>query len=113
MSRLFLGVVHLPPLPSAPGHPGMTEVLRRALADARALREGGCDGVIVENFGDRPFHKGDAADPVPPDVPAALALVAHAVHADTGLPVGINCLRSDAVAALGAAAACSARWVRV
>jgi hypothetical protein len=35
------------------------------------------------------------------------------VHADTGLPVGINCLRSDALAALGAAAACSARWVRV
>jgi uncharacterized protein len=46
-------------------------------------------------------------------VPAALALVAQAVHADTGLPIGINCLRSDALAALGAAAACSARWVRV
>lgn len=113
MGKPLLGVVHLKPLPSADGHPGMDAVLQAALADARALQAGGCDGVVVENFGDRPFHKGDAGDPVPPDVPAALALVAHAVRTGTGLPVAINCLRSDAVAALGAAAVAGARWVRV
>ncbi len=113
MQKLLLGVVHLPPLPSAQGHPGMAAVFDRALRDAEALRDGGCDGVIVENFGDRPFHKGDQGDPVPPDVPAALAVVAHRLRSELGVRVGINCLRSDAVAALGAAAACGAEWVRV
>jgi membrane complex biogenesis BtpA family protein len=113
MGKPFLGVVHLKPLPSARGHPGMEAVLKAALADAKALRDGGADGAIVENFGDRPFHRGDEDDPVPPDVPAALAVVAHAIRTGTGLEVGINCLRSDAVAALGAATAAGARWIRV
>jgi uncharacterized protein len=112
-TRPLLGVVHLLPLPSARAHRGMAEVLARALADARAYADGGCDGVIVENFGDAPFHKGTRDDPVPPDVPAALALVAANVTTATGLPVGINCLRNDGVAAFGVAAVVGARWVRV
>ncbi|MBL8753879.1 MAG: BtpA/SgcQ family protein [Planctomycetes bacterium] len=110
---LLLGVVHLPPLPSAKDHRGMSEVWARALADARAYAEGGFDGIVVENFGDAPFHKGTHADPVPPDVPAALAVAADRIVAATGLPIGINCLRNDGVAALGVAAVTAARWVRI
>lgn len=113
MDRPLLGVVHLLPLPSAGNHPGMAAVTARALADARAYAEGGFSGLIVENFGDAPFHKGTAADPVPPDVPAALAVVAARIADAVGLPVGINCLRNDGMAALGVAAAVAARWVRV
>lgn len=113
MNRPLLGVVHLLPLPSAPGHRAMADVLDRALADARAYGRGGCDGVVVENFGDAPFHKGTRDDPVPPDVPAALAVVAARIVAETGLPVGINCLRNDAIAALGVAAVVGAKWIRV
>ena len=36
MTRPLLGVVHLPPLPSARGHRSMADVLAVALADARA-----------------------------------------------------------------------------
>jgi len=113
MKRTLLGVVQLPPLPSVARHPGMAAVLAAARRDAKALRDGGVDGIVVENFGDAPFHKGTRDDPVPPDVPAALALVAHELRAVTGLPVGINCLRNDGIAALGAAAVAGARWVRV
>lgn len=114
MAKPFVGVVHLAPLPSsARGFRPFEEILQAALADATALAEGGVDGVLVENLGDAPFHRGDAGDPVPPDVPAALAVVAREVRRATGLPVAINCLRNDAVAAIGAAVVAGARWVRV
>lgn len=113
MSRPLLGVVHLPPLPSSRGHRSMAAVLERALADARAYADGGFDGVVVENFGDAPFHKGTRDDPAPPDAVAGLAIAAARIVADIGLPVGVNCLRNDGMAALGVAAATGARWVRV
>ena len=113
MNKPFLGVVHLRALPSASRHESMVGVLESAMADARALRDGGVDGIVVENFGDVPFHKGDAADPVTPDVPAALALVGWRIRTELGMPVAVNCLRNDARAALGAAAVCGASWVRV
>lgn len=112
-ARPLLGVVHLLPLPAAPRHASMDEVCARALADARAFAAGGFDGVIVENFGDAPFRKGTRDDPVTPDVTAAVAVVADRIRREVMLPVGINCLRNDGIAALGAAAVAGARWIRV
>jgi len=111
--RPLLGVVHLGPLPSSCRHRSMDEVLAAAVRDAKAFARGGFDGLVVENYGDAPFHKGTREDPVTPDVPAALALVAHSIRTATGLPIAVNCLRNDGVAALGAAAVAGARWVRV
>ena len=112
-TRSLLGVVHLGALPSASRHESMAEVLDRALADAKADKEAGFDGLVIENFGDAPFHRGTADDPVPPDVPAALAVAADRIAQETGMPIGINCLRNDGVAALGVASVVSAQWVRV
>jgi len=114
-SKPFLGVVHLHPLPSSAATPGegFEGVVDQALRDAEALVKGGVDGVMVENFGDAPFHKGTRTDPVPPDVPAGLAVIADRIRREWGVPIGINCLRNDAIAALGAAAVSGARWVRV
>ena len=110
----LVGVVHLQPLlSSSRGGGGFEKILEGALADARSLAEGGADGVMVENFGDAPFRKGTREDPVSPDVPAALAVVAHEIRRVFDLPVGINCLRNDAMAALAAAAVGGATWVRV
>lgn len=114
MAQPLVGVVHLRALPSsARGEGPFDRVLEAAVADARALAAGGVDGLMVENYGDAPFHLGTASDPVPPDVPAALALVAHELRRETSLPIGVNCLRNDAIAALGAACVAGARWVRV
>jgi membrane complex biogenesis BtpA family protein len=110
---MLLGVVHLRALPSAARHRSMDELLDAAMADARAFVRGGVDGIVVENFGDAPFHKGSRDDPVPPDVPSALAIAAHAIRTGCRVPVAINCLRNDGIAALGAAAAAGARWIRV
>jgi membrane complex biogenesis BtpA family protein len=80
-----------------------------ALADARAYREGGADGLIVENFGDAPFWRGT----VPPETVAAMARLATVIVAEGPLPVGINVLRNDALAALAVAVASGARFIRV
>ncbi|MEM7682594.1 MAG: BtpA/SgcQ family protein [Planctomycetota bacterium] len=116
----LVGVVHLPPLPGSPRYPVATGgvetaggfdrfVLEPALADARALREGGADAVIVENFGDVPFF----ADRAPSETVAAMAVAARAVREACGLPLGVNVLRNDADAALSVAAAAGASFIRV
>lgn len=109
--RAFVGVLHLPPLPGSPRPgPGMQGVIDAALRDAEALVEGGADAAIVENLGDAPF-----AVTVEPHVTAGLAVVAREVRARFGdaLALGVNALRNDALAAVGAAAASGAGFVRI
>ena len=111
--RGMIGVVHLPPMPGDPQARAMGEVQAHALRDAGALQAGGVDGIIVENFGSSPFVRGDAGDPLPPHQVAALALISTAIKAQTGLPVGVNCLRNDARAAMGIATAAELDFIRV
>jgi hypothetical protein len=88
----------------------MGRVIEEAVEDARTLAEGGAQAVIVENFGDAPFHAGA----VPPETVAGLTLAVHAVREAVGaLPVGVNVLRNDVRAALGICAATGASFVRV
>ena len=51
-----IGMVHLWPLPGAPGYSGygMQTILDNALRDAEALVQGGVDGLAVENMWDLP-----------------------------------------------------------
>jgi membrane complex biogenesis BtpA family protein len=109
--RVLIGVVHLFATPGSPRFAGDRGALvRRALDDARALVDGGCDALIVENFGDVPFFAGS----VPPECIASMALALAAVIALAGeRPVGVNVLRNDARAALGLCAATGAQFVRV
>ena len=107
--RAVFAMVHLGALPGAPGYGGsLDSVLRRAAADARAIRNGGADGIIVENFGDRPFEK-----TVGPLTVAAMTRAVGVVVEEGGLPVGVNVLRNDGVSALAIAAATGAAFVRV
>lgn len=102
-------MVHLEPLPGAPGFGGsMSVVLERARTDARTLLEAGYDGIMVENFGDAPFF----ADDVPKVSVAAMALAVAEV-ASVGLPTGVNVLRNDALGALAVAAATETSFIRV
>jgi membrane complex biogenesis BtpA family protein len=107
----FVGVIHLLPLPAGPRvSPGFAAVRARALADARALAEGGAHAAILENFGDAPFCSG-AVDPHVVAFVGALAAELRTLHPK--LELGINLLRNDARAALGVAAASGAAFVRV
>ena len=108
--RRLVGMVHLPALPGAPRWGGSMEaVLERAVSDARALEAAGFDAVLVENFLDAPFFPSE----VPPETVAGMTRAVAAVREATSLPVGVNVLRNDARAALAAAAATGAGFLRV
>lgn len=109
MSRL-IGVVHLAALPGSPNFGGdLKPCLEAAASDARLLAEAGFDAVIVENFGDSPFY----ADNVPAVTVAAMTRAVSGVADAVELPVGVNVLRNDALAALSIAAATGAAFIRV
>lgn len=107
-----IGMVHLWPLPGAPGYTGygMDALIEAALADARALVRGGVDGLIVENMWDLPFYVGTA---VPPEESACQAVAARAVVEEVPVPVGINVVHNGGVVALAIAVAAGARFIRV
>ncbi len=104
-------MVHLPPLPGSPGFGGQfSRVIDAARRDAMALAAGGCDAIMVENFGDIPFFPGR----VPAETVAAMAVAVDRIKIEAGdLPIGVNVLRNDARSALAIAAAVDAQFVRV
>ncbi len=110
VDRPVVGMIHLPPLPGSPEFDGDREAIcERMLADATALADGGVDAVLLENFGDVPFYPDD----VPKSTVAEMASLATALTDAVDVPVGINVLRNDAIAALSIAAAAGAAFVRV
>jgi membrane complex biogenesis BtpA family protein len=103
------GMVHMKPLPGAPLFGGSLDaVIQAAVADASALAAGGCDGMVFENFGDRPFRKH-----VDPETVAAMTAVIAEVARRVSIPHGVNVLRNDARAALAIAAATGAAFIRI
>jgi membrane complex biogenesis BtpA family protein len=102
-------MVHLRALPGAPLFAGSLDaVIAAAISDARTLKSGGCDGIVFENFGDRPFKKH-----VDPETIAAMTRVIAEVVRDITIPHGVNALRNDAHAALAVAAATGAAFIRI
>ena len=110
MSLEIIGVIHVLPLPGTPhGIYSLQEVLDRAVFDAQQLQKGGVRTAVIENFGDAPFVRGS----VEPHVVSMLTLIAHTIVRETGLSLGINVLRNDAISALAIASTCNARFIRV
>jgi len=106
----LIGMVHLGPLPGSPSFGGdLDGLIGAAAADAATLASAGFDAVCVENFGDVPYF----ADDVPKSTVAAMAVAVGAVGETVVIPVGVNVLRNDAVAALAVAVAAGASFIRV
>ena len=92
-----IGMVHLGPLPGSPAFGGNIDaVIDAAVSDAGTLAAAGFEGLMVENFGDAPFF----SDDVPKVTVAAMSRAVAAVARESGLPIGVNALRNDALAAL-------------
>ena len=109
-SKIFIGVLHLPPLPGSPRWAGdMAKLLSQATVEASKLIDGNVDGIIIENFGDAPFRIGQ----VEPETVATMTLVVHTLKQITDLPIGINMLRNDAHSALAIATATNSAFIRV
>jgi len=106
----IIGMIHLLPLPGSPRYESkISSVMDQACRDGELLQKGGIDAVIVENYGDLPFF----ANIVPSETVAAMAAIASRVRQIIDLPMGINVLRNDGVAAISVATAVDADFVRV
>ena len=108
----LVGMIHLPPLPgSARAKLSIDALIDRATAEAKLLAAAGFDAVMVENFGDTPF----AADAVPPETVAAMAILVRAVRETVGrrIQIGVNVLRNDGLAGVAIAATAGADFIRV
>lgn len=109
--RAVIGMLHVPALPGAPRNelswPAIQDFVAR---DAAALAEGGVTALMIENFGDTPFFPRR----VPSETIAYLTVLARQIaSAHPDLPLGINVLRNDGLAALAIADATGARFIRV
>ncbi|MBD0267522.1 MAG: BtpA/SgcQ family protein [Cyanobacteria bacterium Co-bin8] len=105
-----IGVVHLLPLPTSPRWQGSLQaVIDRAEQEATALASGGVHGLMVENFFDAPFTKGQ----VDPAVVSAMSLIVHRLKHLVTLPIGVNVLRNDGRSAIAIATNVGASFIRV
>lgn len=113
---MLTGVIHMQAMPGDVAYRsgGFEGVLSAAMRDFDALVQGGVQAIIVENFGSAPFDKGTRGHRIPPHHVAFMArLATQLVGAWPEGRIGINCLRNDARAALGVAAASGAAFVRI
>jgi hypothetical protein len=108
--KTVIGMLHLLPLPGSPRSTlSLPDITEHALRDADALSTGGIHALLLENFGDTPFHPAR----VPPHTVASMTAIATEVHKRFPLPLGINVLRNDGQSALAIALATGAAFIRV
>jgi membrane complex biogenesis BtpA family protein len=101
-----VGMVHLLPLPGAPGFTSMHDVVNQARHDYKTLKEGGVDGVIIENYGDAPYFR----DIVEPHTVSWMTRIILSLCID--IPFGVNVLRNDCKAAHAIAHATGGQFIR-
>jgi membrane complex biogenesis BtpA family protein len=110
VEKPLIGMIHLPPIAGSVGYrrQGTKPILDAALRDLYALETGGADAAIVENLGDVPYAK-----LAPRETVAMMAVVVHRLVEKASIPIGVNVLRNDGLAAMAIAAASDASFVRV
>ncbi len=109
VDKPLIGMVHLKPLPESPNYEGdISPIIESSIRDARAIEEGGFDGIIVENFWDLPLTR----NRVGPGIVAAMTLAIAEIRREVSIPIGVNVLRSDCVAAIAIAHVTGARFIR-
>ena len=112
VEKPVIGMIHLWPLPGAPGYTGygMNTILDHARRDAEELLEGGVDGLIVENMWDLPYY---VATQVQLEAVTAQAVAARAIKDMAGMPVGVNVIHNGWQAELAIAVAAGLDFTRV
>jgi len=110
VEKPLIGMIHLRALAGSVDYAreGTKPILDAALRDLYALESGGADAVIVENLNDAPYAK-----LAPRETLAMMAVVVHVLAERAHLPIGVNVLRNDGLAAMAIAAATGASFVRV
>lgn len=108
-AKPIIGMIHVGALPGTPAHrQRVSAIVAQAVAEARVYRTAGVDGIGIENMHDVPYLRGR----VGPEIVAAMALVAQAVKAESGLPCGIQILAGANHEALAVAHAAGLDFIR-
>ncbi len=106
---MIIGTLHLKPLPGEYlNEESFEEILEFSIKEARKLEEGGVDAILIENFNDKPFGKYAEKHTI-----AFMSVIAHEIRKNVSLPIGINVLRNDPLAAIAIAEASRAKFIRV
>ena len=112
VSKPVIGMIHLWPLPGAPGYSGygIQKIIDSAKREAESLIHGGVDGLMVENMWDLPYFVGQG---VKPEAITAHAVAAAEIVKNFPVPVGINVIHNGGINCLAIAVASGARFIRV
>lgn len=103
-------MIHVGALPGTPAHSqSITELVAHAEREARLYRDGGIDGIGIENMHDVPYLRGS----VGPEIVAAMTVIGQAVKNASGLPTGIQILAGANLEAMAVAHAANLDFVRV
>jgi membrane complex biogenesis BtpA family protein len=109
-TKPIIGVIHVGALPGTPASALTVEALTElAVREAALYRDGGVDGLMVENMHDVPYLRGS----VGPEVVAAMSIVARAVKLEAALPVGVQILAGANLESVSVAHAAGLDYVRV
>jgi membrane complex biogenesis BtpA family protein len=110
--KVVLGLVHLQPLPGTPHYRegSFNEILDRALNSARALRDGGADGCLVQTV-DRVYSVEDTCDPARA---IAMGLIVQAIAQEGGgdFHVGVQLMRNALKASFAVAKVAGGSFIR-
>lgn len=112
VDRPIIGMVHSWPLPGSPRfkHHDLESVVDFGVAEALRLKEGGVDGLLLENAGDVPFVK---ESDIGFETAASMAMLGLRIRQETGLPLGVITVANAAKVAIAVAQAAGASFVRV
>jgi len=106
----IIGMIHLKPLPYSPLYKGsFEEVIESAMKDAKALVEANIDGLLIENYGDKPYFKNE----VELHTIASMGIVEWEIKKNFNVPIGINVLRNASKVAMAIASITGASFIRV
>ncbi|MCD6535673.1 MAG: BtpA/SgcQ family protein [Thaumarchaeota archaeon] len=110
VDKPIIGMVHLRPLPGSPHYDpekSIEDLAEAAIKDAKALENGGMDGILVSNESDIPY-----LFQVGPETVASMTYLAARVKEEVSIPVGIDVLWGDAKAALAIAKVLGSKFIR-
>ena len=109
VKKPIIAMLHLDPLPGDPRWrygDTMESVVQHALADLKALQDGGVDGILISNEFSLPYQRHMNFV-----TPAAMAYVVGRLREHIRVPFGVDCI-SDGEATIELAAAVGVAFVR-
>lgn len=108
-SKPVIGVIHVGALPGTPrSTQTVAELITSAKREAMLYRDGGVNGLMIENMHDVPYLRAE----VGPEIVAAMTAIGSEVKTVSGLPVGIQILAGANIEAMAVAHAANLDFIR-